>query len=139
MAVVTDPRPGHRVVSGDLTGLHRWASLSDAEDAVEQAERAGWRVVALDTDEADSAQGFLEACADAFGLPDSFRPTWDALDEALPDIDLAGARGLLVVWTGWAELADADPAAVDTATDVLRTAAQGWQDDGLPATVLVVG
>lgn len=136
---MTDPRLGSRLVAGELLGVFRWPDGADVDTVADEAGRAGWRVVGLDTDDADSAQGLLEACAAAFGFPDWFGMNFDALDECLADLDLAGTRGLLVVWSGWGELAEADPEAMAVALDVFRTAAYGWSDDGLPATVLVTG
>lgn len=136
---MTDPRVGSRLLAGDLLGVYRWPDGDDVDPVADAVARAGWRVVGLDTDEADSSQGLLEACAAAFGFPDWFGLNFDALDESLADLDLAGARGLLVVWSGWGEFAEADPAGMAVALDVFATAVNGWSDDGLPATVLVTG
>jgi RNAse (barnase) inhibitor barstar len=136
---VSDPRFARRVVDGELVGVWRWPAALDVDVVVVAAAAAEWRVVILDTDDSDSAQGFLESCADAFAFPDWFGMNWDALDESLGDLELGGARGLLVVWSGFEELGEADEAAVATAVDVFRTAVDGWADDGLPATVLLAG
>lgn len=124
---------------GGFDGLRRWRDADDVDLFLRAAQEAGWRVVPLDTDEADGAEGFLEACSDAFELPDWFGMNWDALDEALADLDLEPFSGVLVVWTGWQELLENEAAAVSTALDVFATALRSWRDDGVPGGVLVAG
>lgn len=128
---------------GDLEGVLRWVTRADGLDLSAEVESVAddtdWRVVELATEEADGKEGFLEACADAFALPDWFGMNWDALEECLRDLDLTGVSGVLVVWTGWEELAEGAPETVATAVDVLRSAVRSWVDDGSPGAVLLAG
>ncbi len=121
-----------------LDGIRRVEHL--AVDAVEaEADERGWRCVVLDGSEVESKQAFLEMCDEAFGLPDWFGMNWDALEECLADLDLDGADGVVVVWTSWGLLAEADASAFATALDILRGAQRSWSRDGVPGGVLLVG
>jgi RNAse (barnase) inhibitor barstar len=109
------------------------------EDLESAAEARGWLCVALDSSDVEDKDGFLELCAESFGLPEWFGMNWDALEESLADLDLGGAPGVLVLWSGWQELADDAPREFATALDVLGSAAAGWTRDGAAGGVLVLG
>ena len=104
-----------------------------------EAEDLGWRCVVLDGSEVEDREGFLEMCDEAFGLPDWFGMNWDALEECLGDLDLAGAEGVLVVWSSWGLLAEAAPRSFATALDVLSGAVRTWKADGVNGGVLLLG
>jgi hypothetical protein len=120
-----------------LAGLRRCERT--VEDLEAAAEGRGWLCVALDSSDVEDKAGFLEVCSEAFGLPEWFGMNWDALEESLADLDLGGAPGILVLWTGWQELAEDAPRDFATALDVLSGAAGGWKRDGVSGGVLVLG
>lgn len=101
-------------------------------------DRLGWRLVLLDGSEISDKEAFLEQCAGLFGLPEWFGMNWDALEECLAELELQ-APGLVVVWTSWDEMAQAQPEDFAVAIDILRAAAQTWADDGVKGGVLLVG
>jgi len=130
------------ILRGQSHGVFRWTSGTKAGPAQRlegQVERAGWRFVLLDTEGATDKAEFLERCAEAFDLPSWFGRNWDALDECLRGLDLDEPTGLLVVWDQWADLADGDPDAFDTAIEVFRDACVAWNDDEVPGAVLLRG
>jgi RNAse (barnase) inhibitor barstar len=124
------------------SGLKKLSGINLTTAPIEQFEQAadalGWRLIALDGSDVSDKDGFLELCANAFGLPEWFGMNWDALDECLTEIDLE-TPGLVVLWSSWSEFAQADPEEFATAVDVLRTAAGVWADDGVKGGVLLVG
>lgn len=120
-----------------LAGVRRCERPVDELEAA--AEGRGWLCVVLDSSDVGDKAGFLELCAEAFGLPEWFGMNWDALEEALSDLDLGGASGVLVLWTAWQELADDAPREFATALDVLAGAAAGWTRDGVSGGVLILG
>ena len=120
-----------------LAGVRRCERT--AEELEGAAESRGWLCVVLDSSDVEDKAGFLELCSESFGLPEWFGMNWDALEEALGDLDLGGAPGILVLWTGWQELADDAPRDFATALDVLSGAAAGWTRDGVSGGVLVLG
>jgi hypothetical protein len=120
-----------------LAGVRRCERT--VEDLEATAESRGWLCVVLDSSDVADKAGFLELSAEAFGLPEWFGMNWDALEESLADLDLGGAPGVLVLWTGWQELAEDAPRDFATALDVLAGAAAGWTRDGASGGVLILG
>jgi RNAse (barnase) inhibitor barstar len=119
-----------------LSGLAR--TDLPVEVVEEIADRLGWRLVLLDGAEIADKDAFLEQCAALFGLPEWFGMNWDALEECLAELEL-DTPGLVVVWPGWHEMAEAEPDDFAVAIDILRTSAQTWADDGVRGGVLLVG
>ena len=81
--------------------------------------------------------GFLAVCREAFDLPAAV-VRWEQLDGCLRSLDLED-EGLLVVWDGWASLADGDPDTFEMAVEVFQDACVSWRDDEVPGSVLLVG
>ncbi len=130
------------ILQGHTHGLFHWAAGTGAgpvQRLEKQVERAGWRYVQLDTEGVVDKGEFLDRCAEAFDLPSWFGRNWDALDECLRGLDLDEPTGLLVVWDRWADLAEADPDAFETAVEVFRDACVAWNDDEVPGAVLLRG
>ncbi len=75
---------------------------SDAVGAAEAGHRAGWHVVHLEGG-VDRGE-FLATCADAFALPEWFGHNWDALADALSDVQ--HEPGTLVLWSHASRLPD---------------------------------
>jgi len=132
-----------QVLSGERHGVFRLSGRAAAESVLVNAEaaadRAGWRYVLLDSSTASDKLGFLDVCAEAFDLPAWFGRNWDALDECMRGLDLEEPAGLLVLWKGWATLAEGDPDAFDCALEVFRDACVAWDDDEVPGAVLLAG
>lgn len=122
---------------GRLAGVRR---TDDAVDGLEaEAESLGWRCYVLDGTDVESRHAFLEACVETFELPDWFGMNWDALDEALGDLELASVPGVVVLWPGWGEFAEASPRDFAVALDVLGGAVRTWAGEGEQGGVLLVG
>lgn len=68
----------------------------DPRTAAAEGARAGWHVVRLDA--LGDRAAFLAECARAFALPDWFGHNWDALADALSDVQ--HRPGTLVIWSG---------------------------------------
>jgi hypothetical protein len=132
-----------QVLSGERHGVFRWTHSARADAALDAAESAantaGWRYVLLDSSAVSDKLGFLDVCAEAFDLPSWFGRNWDALDELMRGLDLDEPAGLLVLWSGWAALAEGDPDAFDCALEVFRDACVAWDDDEVPGAVLLAG
>jgi hypothetical protein len=93
----------------------------------------------LDGTEVTDRAAFLESCDEAFELPEWFGMNWDALEECLADLDHEGLSGVVVVWSGWGELAEAAPVDFAVALDVLSGAVRGWSADGMRGGLLLLG
>jgi RNAse (barnase) inhibitor barstar len=129
-----------QVLEGDRHGVFAVSvDTATGSDVETLAQDAGWRFVVLDTAAVPDKSAFLELCVEAFDLPSWFGGNWDALDECLRGLDLDEPAGILVLWLGWATLAEADPDAFETAVEVFRDACVAWKDDETPGAVLLVG
>jgi len=109
------------------------------EELETDADGLGWRCIVLDGSEVEDRAAFLEACDEAFALPEWFGMNWDALEECLADLELGGAEGIVVVWTAWGTFAEAAPKDFAVALDVLGSAVRGWSTDGVRGGVLLLG
>ncbi|WP_433330889.1 barstar family protein [Spirillospora sp. CA-294931] len=130
MDALTDLLEGRR-----KPGVYQVPSLNSKEDL---AAKAGWRVFRLDGRIAADKDAFLRLAADAFDFPEWFGANWDALEDCLTDLAWAPAdRGYLVLYEGWAALADNDQASFRTVLDVFAEAVEKWRDTGTPMAVLL--
>ncbi len=128
--------PVDRLLAGSSHGVLRHDGVLDAETA---ARRAGWRYVFLDSTDAGERDDFMDCCADAFDLPSRLASSWEGLDLGLRGLDWDEPAGVLVVWHGWAALAEGDPDGFDSAIEVLSDACVAWKDDEVPGAVVLVG
>jgi hypothetical protein len=126
-------------VLSHLSGVKRLQGRAVVEEIENDAEELGWRCVVLDGSEVEDKAAFLEMCDEAFGLPDWFGMNWDALEECLSDLDLAETEGVVVVWSSWGLLAEAEPKDFAVALDVLAGAVRSWASDGVRGGVLLLG
>jgi len=127
-----------------MSALERLSGVRRIEDAAieeleAEADELGWRCVVLDGAEVEDRESFLQMCDEAFGLPDWFGMNWDALEECLSDLDLAETEGVVVVWSSWGLLAEAEPKDFAVALDVLAGAVRSWASDGVRGGVLLLG
>ena len=123
-----------------LKKLHGVRQMIASVDEVEtEADKLGWRVVVLDGTDVEDKHAFLEACDEAFEFPDWFGWNWDGLEECIRDLDLQGAEGVLLVWNGWGEFAEADPTDFAIGLDILRGAVRAWGRDGVDGGLLLLG
>ena len=120
----------------ERNGVFRWAD-GDAAVGERHADDAGWKFVFVDTSGVEDREGFLAVCREAFDLPAAV-VRWEQLDGCLRSLDLED-EGLLVVWDGWASLADDDPDTFEMAVEVFQDACVSWRDDEVPGSVLLVG
>ena len=121
----------------DLTGVRRAEGGIDAYESA--AEALSWRCVVLDGSDVESKEAFLESCDEAFALPEWFGMDWEALQECLADLDHEGLSGVVVIWSGWGEFAEAEPKDFAVALDVLTGAVRGWASDGMRGGLLLLG
>ncbi|WP_431045113.1 barstar family protein [Streptomyces sp. P1-3] len=91
----------------------------------------------LHLDGVSDKAAFLDRCARDLRLPDWFGRNWDALADCLTDLSWWGEpTGYLLRVQGWAAFRAADPAAAETAAEILTEAADYWTRNGTPFTVV---
>jgi RNAse (barnase) inhibitor barstar len=92
---------------------------SEADDHIEQLRWLGHDVRVVSGGE--DKESVLDAFATGLALPDWFGRNWDALLDALRDLDPAGGRaGVALVWDHTLALRDGDRATYRTVLDVLE-------------------
>lgn len=99
---------------------------SDVRAHIEAAHDEGRdvRVVDAGRDKASALDGF----ARGLGLPTWFGHNWDALLDSLRELRGHDGRPVEIVWDHAAALRSSDPAAYETALEVLEEAASGRPD-----------
>jgi hypothetical protein len=122
-----------------------WRDAPDVDAVAELAALLDWASVLIDVAEGGGRREFFDACAAAFGFPDYFGHNWDAFEECLASQefdeieDLDDADGLLVLWSGWGDLAASEPEQFAVAIDVFRDVLAVWEESDLVARVVLVG
>lgn len=105
---------------------------SAAADVLDLARSEGWTALHLDTTATPDKAGLLAAVQRDLRLPDWFGRNWDALADALSD--LQAEPGVLVAWTG---SEDVEPGTRRTAVEVLQERAE--EGEGGFVVVLIAG
>ena len=122
-----------------------WRDAPDSDAAAELASLLDWASVLIDVPDAGGRAAFFDACASGFGFPDYFGHNWDAFEECLESQefdevdDLDDADGLLILWSGWGDMAENEPEQFAIAIDVFRDILAVWEDAELVARVVLVG
>lgn len=122
-----------------------WRDAPDCDAAAELASLLGWASVIIEAAEDGGRRAFFDACSAGFGFPDYFRHTWDAFEECLESQefdeieDLDDADGILILWSGWGDLAESEPEQFAIAIDVLRDVLRVWEAADLSARVVLIG
>ncbi len=122
-----------------------WRDAPDADAAAELASLLDWASVLIDVPDGGGRTAFFDACAGGFGFPDYFGHNWDAFEECLESQefdeveDLDDADGLLILWSGWGDMAENEPEQFAIAIDVFRDILAVWEEADLVARVVLVG
>jgi hypothetical protein len=111
---------------GQARGVRVWSPGPIVADVAAAAEAVRWRCVVVDTTGLTVKADIIDAFGRDFPLPSYLGHNWDALEEALGDVDPGTGAGFVVVWTGWADFSEADPDGFGTLLDICRAAARGW-------------
>lgn len=108
-------------------GVYRWDEPMALVDVEQPLALAGWHLAHLGpvTGKADA----LASIAAALDFPDWFGGNYDALADCLRDV----AAPTVLLWDGWAALAEADPVAFDVIGRILTGRA-----DGTPAFAVLL-
>lgn len=106
-------------------GAYRWHNAAAVPDVEHAVEKAGWKFVYLDGWTVEDKESFLKSVAAAFSLPDHAGENFDALSDALADVDARDCNGIVLLWDGWSPFARHDEPAFHVALNVLseRTSA----------------
>jgi len=121
------------------SGVYWAGPRPDAEALARGAAAAGWDFARVDGASATGKGELLDALAGALSFPEGFGRNWDALEDFLGDLSWRKGRGTMLLWSPVDPLARRDPAALDAALDVLRSAARDWRAQGRPFLAILGG
>lgn len=108
------------LLAGETTpGLFEWRGNASLDIGAEARSAGDWVVRELDTEQVRNSAELYDQIASSWDLPAWFGRNLDALWDVLGDL---AASPLLVVWTGYGDLADADPELAQTVLELLRDA-----------------
>lgn len=108
------------LLSGEIRpGLFEWRG-DPTRDVAGEARSLGWAVRELDTTGVGNAEQLYDRIAVMWDLPEWFGRNLDAVWDVLGDLAVSP---LLLVWTGYPEMAETDPELTQTLLELLRDAA----------------
>ena len=122
---------------GLAPGVYRYAGRVGNTVLQRWATARGWRAWQINGSSIACKADFLSALQRAMQLPGWFGRNWDALDETLRDLEGQRAAGYLLIYDYPGPLAEGDPAAWQSALEILRDAITFWQAQGQPFYVLL--
>jgi hypothetical protein len=118
-------------------GIYRYAGRVGNTALLRWAQARGWGAWQINGTNIRCKADFLSAIKRAMHLPSWFGRNWDALDETLRDLEGQRASGYLLLYDYPAPLAEGDPAAWQSALEILRDASTFWQAQGQPFYVVL--
>lgn len=118
-------------------GIWRWQAAFEVEDVRHTVEHAGWRFAHADTWTAPTRAEVLDVVAGALDLPDHIGHNFDALADALADVEAGEASGTVLLWDGWGPFAREDHRGFEVTLSVLGTRVNA--ERGSPFAVLLRG
>ena len=117
----------------DTYQWHNAAAVADVEHAV---EKAGWKFFHLDGWTVEDKDSFLKSAVAAFGFEDHAGESFDALSDALADVD-PDCTGVVLLWDGWSPFARHEEQAFHVALSVLGGRVNA--ERGCPFAVILRG
>jgi len=92
----------------------------------------------IDGKSIERKEQLMNHVATALRLPKSFGQNWDALEEALVDLE-GDADGHVILYDHIDGLLNTHPDQFETLVEILRDAVDSWKEDGTPMVVLLAG
>lgn len=132
-----NPVPLHRLLAGTAAGIFRLGS--PAPWLGHRCQLEGLHLDRVKLAHCANRHALLQATARALRFPGWFGGNWDALYDALTDLDDAEARGRVLLLDGLDRLARTDPNACAVFLHTLEDAALYFAGEGQSFLVLVPG
>lgn len=111
---------------------------ADKRSVQSAAKREDFTFFHIDGKSIERKEQLLNHVATALRLPKSFGHNWDALEEALIDLDDEG-EGHVLFFDHIDGMLNAHPDQFDTLVEILRDAVESWKEDGMPMMVVLTG
>jgi len=103
------------------------------------AKKAGFAYFHVEGKNITRKEQLLNHVATALHFPISFGHNWDALEEALVDLEGMDADGYVIFYDHIDGLMGAHPDQFETLVEILRDAVSSWKEDGTAMVVLLSG
>jgi RNAse (barnase) inhibitor barstar len=120
-------------------GLWFLPSHLEARSVQSAAKKADYTFFHIDGKNITRKEQLLNAVATALRFQKSFGHNWDALEEALTDLEGNDAEGYLIYYDNIDGLLNAHPDQFETLVEILRDAVGSWKEDGSAMIVLLSG
>ena len=111
----------------------------EARSVLASAKKAGFACFHVDGKNITRKEQLLNGVATALRFPKSFGHNWDALEEALGDLEGMDADGYVILYDHIDGLLAAHPDQFETLVEILRDAVTSWKEDGTAMVVLLSG
>jgi RNAse (barnase) inhibitor barstar len=122
-----------------IPGLYRFGSRATHEFLMNEADAAGWRLFYLDGARVRDKKSFLDKAARAMEFPEYFGHNWDAFEECVNDLAWAPASGYILLFQAPERMIKNARADWEIAVEILTTAIENWNEQGVPFYVLLRG
>jgi RNAse (barnase) inhibitor barstar len=102
------------------------------------AKKESFNFFHIDGKSIERKEQLMNHVATALRLPQSFGQNWDALEEALNDLEGDG-EGYVLLFDHIDGMLNAHPDQFETLVEILRDAVESWKEDGTAMVVLLSG
>ncbi len=112
------------------SGVYLLKGESPVAELEELATQRGYRFFHLKGEDVKNKTQFLAVAAETFKFPEYFGHNWDSFEECINDMSWHDAKGFVILFEQFEQLADSSPGDFETALGIFRDAAQTWKDEG---------
>src|SRR3954470_22049455 len=113
-------------------GIYHLVSHASVPFLQREADKADWRLYALDGKKITDKKSFLAQIAREMEFPDYFGKNWDALNDCLTDMSWAQGHGYIVLFQAPGRMYKKSPQDLAVALDIFKTAIEFWQGLNIP-------
>lgn len=118
-------------------GVYRLVSHTRPASILKTVTGWGWRAGTINGKMVDDKSTFLDAVAQALAFPSYYGRNWDAFEEMINDLSWISAPGYLILYDYVHRFAAHQPDAWQTALNILQSACNNWQQEGIPFYLLL--
>jgi RNAse (barnase) inhibitor barstar len=133
----------HEAIAGLLEGRKGGVLFlpehADVKAVQKVAKSAGFAFFHIEGRNIAGKDQLMNALSTALRLPKHFGKNWDALEEALLDLDAPDADGYVLYYDHIDTLLAAHPDQFETLIEILRDAVESWKEDDTTMVVLLHG
>lgn len=129
----------HALKQDKPAGIYHFVSEASIPFLQQEADKAGWRLYALDGKKITNKKTFLAQIAHEMEFPDYFGKNWDALNDCLTDMRWTQGHGYIVLFQTPERIYKKSPQDLAVALDIFKSAIEFWKELNIPFYVLLQG